>query len=76
MFSIPGGNLSPVFELQEGVLDQMPKFIETLVVLSGRGSVLAWQNHHVHALAGGLLDNRLAVVAFIRNQMFCRDPLH
>ena len=46
-----------------------------------RRTVVAWfcfsgRNHRVHAPACGLLDDRIAVVAFIGIQMLGRDPFH
>jgi len=76
MFGVSGGNTAPAFEMQECVLDQMPEFVQLLVVRSLCGSVFSGRNHRVDTPACGLLDERIAVVAFIRNQMLCRDPFH
>ena len=76
MFGVSSRDAAPALEMQEGVLDQMPQFVQFLVVRSLRGSVFSRRNHHVHATACGLLDDRIAVVAFIGNQMRCRDPFH
>ena len=76
MFGIAGGDPAPAFEMQECVLDQMPQFVQVLVVQSLRGSVSSGGNHHGHAPACGLLDDRIAVVAFIGNQMRGRDPVY
>lgn len=54
----------------------MPQFVQCLVVRSLRGSVVSGRNHRVHAPACGLLDDRVAVVAFIGNQMLGHDPFH
>ena len=74
MFGVSGSDTTPALEMQECVLDQMPKFVQVFVVQSLRGSVSSGRNHHVHAPACGLIDDRIAVVAFIGNQMRCRDP--
>jgi len=76
MFGVSGGDTAPAFEMQECVLDQMPQFVQFLVVRSLRGSVFSGRNHRVHAPACGLIDDRIAVVAFIGNQMLGRDPFH
>ena len=76
MFGVSGGDTAPAFEMQECVLDQMPQFVQFLVVRPWRDSVFSGRNHRVHAPACGLIDDRLAVVAFIGNQMLCRDPFH
>lgn len=59
--------------MQECVLDQMPQFVQVLVVRSLGGSVVSGRDHRVHALTFGLLDNRIAVVPFIGNQVVRRD---
>lgn len=76
MFGVSGGDPAPAFEMQECVLDQMPQFVQFLVVRSLRGSVFSGRNHRVHAPACGLIDDRIAVVACIGNQMRGRDPFH
>jgi len=76
MFGVSGGDTAPAFEIQECVLDQMPQFVQCLVVRPWRDSVVSGRNHHVHAPACGLLDDRVAVVAFIGNQMLGHDPFH
>lgn len=76
MFGVSGGDTAPAFEMQECVLDQMSQFVQFFVVRSLRGSVFSGRNHRVHAPACGLLNERIAVVAFIGNQMLCRDPFH
>jgi len=73
MFGVSSRDAAPAFELQEGVLDQMPQFVQIFVVRSLRGSVFSGWNHHVHAPACGLLDDRIAVVAFISDQVLGRD---
>jgi hypothetical protein len=73
MFGVSGGDTPPTFEMQECVLDQMPQFVQVLVVRSLGGSVVSGRDHRVHSLAGGLIDDRLAVVAFISDQMLGRD---
>ena len=59
--------------MQKCVLDQMPQFVQFLVVRSLDGSVVSGRDHRVHALACGLIDDRIAVVAFISDQMLGRD---
>ena len=76
MLGISGSDTAPAFEMQECVLDQMPQFVQFLVVRSWRESVFSGRNHRVHAPACGLIDDRIAVIAFIGNQMRCRDPFH
>jgi len=40
MFGESGGDAAPAFEMQEGVLNQMPQFIQLLVVRSLCGSIV------------------------------------
>lgn len=73
MFGVSGGDTSPPFKMQECVFDQMPQFVQFLVVRSLSGSVVSGRDHRGHTLACGLLDDRMAVVAFISDQMLGRD---
>ena len=76
MFGVSGGDTPPAFEMQECVLDPMPQFVQIHVVTSWRGSVFSGRNHCFHTPTCGLIDDRIAVVAFIGNQMLCCDPFH
>lgn len=69
MLGIPGGNAAPVFELQEGVLDQMSMTVERDIIRPGRLAVLARGNDHRHPLVRGLLDDGRAVIATIGQQV-------
>ena len=73
MFGVSGGDATPAFEMQECVLDQMPQYVKFLVVRSLGGSVVSGRDHRFHALACSLIDDRIAVVAFISDQMLGRD---
>lgn len=59
--------------MQEGVFDQVAQLVQVFVIGLWRGSVLSGRDHHVHALTASLLDDRLAIIAFISDQMFCRE---
>lgn len=76
MFGVAGGDTAPAFKMQERVLDQMSQLVQFFVVQSLRGSVFSGRNHRSHAPACGLIDDRIAIIAFIGNQMLGRDPFH
>lgn len=73
MFGISRGDTAPPFEMQEGVFDQVAQRIQIFVVGPWRGSVCSGRDHDVHALTASLLDDRRAVIAFISDQMLCRE---
>lgn len=73
MLGVSGGDAAPALEMQECVLDQMPQFVQFLVVKSLGGSVASRRDDRFHALACGLLDDRIAVVAVISDQRLGRD---
>ena len=72
---ISSGNPTPSFDVQEGVFDQMPQFVGVLVIVARQLAVAARRNLCLHALAGGLLHDRVAVVAFVGDQVFGRQTL-
>ena len=76
MLGISGSDTAPAFEMQACVLDPMPQFVQFLVVRSWRESVFSGRNHRVPAPACGLIDDRIAGIAFIGHQMRCRNPFH
>jgi hypothetical protein len=56
--------------MQEGVLHQMAQLVEILVVFSGLLAVLARRNHRLGSLGLDLRHNRVAVIAFVAQQVF------
>ena len=73
MLGISGGDATPPLEMQEGVFDQVAQLVEVFVLGPWRGSVFSGRDHHGPALTASLLDDRLAVIAFIRDQMLGRE---
>ena len=69
VFSISGGNATPLFERQEGIFDEMAQFVEVFVINSLNGSVFLWRNHDIHILHCSLLENRVGVITFVGDQM-------
>lgn len=62
--------------MQEGVFDQMPRFIKLFIVRSLNLSVFPWRNDGVHALIVGVPNNRVAVISFIRDQVIGAQALN
>ena len=54
----------------------MAQLVQVFVICPLRGSVSSGRDYRLHALTASLLDDRLAVIAFIRDQMLCRDAFH
>ena len=76
MLGVSGGDATPALEVQERVFNQMPQLVQFLVVRSLRGSVSSGRNHRRHTLAFGLIDDRIAIIPFVGNQMFRRDSFN
>lgn len=68
-FGISRGDTSPLFEVEEGIFNQVAQFVEMLVVVARLFAVLARRNLRLHALAGGLLHDSVAIVAFVGDQV-------
>lgn len=68
-FGISCGDTSPLFEVEEGIFNQVAQFVEMLVVVARLFAVLARRNLRLHALAGGLLHDSVAIVAFVGDQV-------
>ena len=75
VFGISSGNAAPPLEMQEGVFDQVAQLVEVFIVWPLCDPVFPRRDHRVHALGCGLLDNRIAVIAFIGNQVVRRDAV-
>ena len=50
--------------------------VKVLVITSLRLSVFAGRDHDAHALSGGLLDDGIAVVALVSQQMLGTEPFN
>ena len=75
VFCVSGGNAAPAFEVQEGVFDAVTALVKFLVVGPLNGTTFLWRNHRMHALGGGLFEDRIGIVAFIGDQVSGVDPL-
>jgi hypothetical protein len=73
---VTGGNPTPAFKVQHGVLHQMTKLIEILVIVSLDKAVLLRRNDWYHFLPGRLLENGVGVIAAIGQQVFGGYPLN
>lgn len=61
--------------MQEGIFDQMPEFVEVLVILTLHLAVLSRRDDRGHALLFCLVYNVLAIVASICQQIFGTQSL-
>ena len=62
--------------MQECVLNEMAMPLKVLVITSLRLSVFAGRDHDAHALSDGLLDNGIAVVALVGQQVLGTEPFN
>jgi len=62
--------------MQESIFNQMPVFIEVLIVAALIFAVLLWRDHSPHALIFRLRKNGVAVIAAIGQQIFCAYALN
>ena len=76
VFGVSGGDAAPALEVQERVFNQMPQLVTVVVVRPLGRAVFARWNHHRPTLACGLIDDRIAIIPFVGNQMFRRDPFN
>lgn len=60
---------APLLEVQERIFDEVTQAIQVFVEVARRLAVLAGRNLRPHSLVLCLLDNRVAVVAFIGDQV-------
>jgi len=75
-FGVTGGDAAPFFEMANGILDQMPQFVEVFVIRALLFAMLAWRNLHLHVLQLGLGNDLVAVVPFVGDQMLGRKPFN
>jgi len=62
--------------MQKGVLNQVPQFVELFVIVPLLLSISLWRNLSFHTLLGGLLNDCVAVIPLVSQQIFCRQALN
>jgi len=68
-------NAAPSFEVQERVFDQVTQFVQVFVIWPLLDAIFLRGNHGVHALRGGLLKDRVGIIALVRDKMICINAL-
>ena len=71
IFLVSGGESAKVFEFCEAAFDVISLFVEFLVVLALHLAVGLRRDHRHRAHGGDMGDDRVAVIAFIRQNMSC-----
>ena len=50
VFSVSGGNATPLFQIKKCILNQMPRLIKLWVEISDYFSVFLWRDYSIHPL--------------------------
>lgn len=75
VFGIAGSNAAPPLKLQEGIFNEVVELVERFIISSGFFAIFAWRNHNLCALRFGFFDDGIAVIAFVRQQVFHREAV-
>ena len=62
--------------MQKCVLNEVVMPVKVFVIASLRLSVFARRDHDAHALSSGLLDDGIAVVALVGQQVLGAEPFN
>jgi hypothetical protein len=62
------GDAAPLLEPEEGILHQMPQFVEAGIIVAGLPAVAARRDDHLHAARLCVLDNRISIAALAGRQ--------
>ena len=62
--------------MQERVFHQVPQFVEFFVIVPLLLSISLGRNLRLHALFDRLRNDRVAVIPFVSQQIFCRQALN
>ena len=68
-FGVARSDAPPLLDMQKRVLDEMALLVEMSIIVTLHYPVLSRRDHRLHALLLGLRDDRIAVVAFVGDQM-------
>lgn len=72
-FGVSGSDCPPAFDVEKSIFHQVPQFVEVPVIGARLFAVTARRNLRLHALSGGLLQDGVAVVSFVGDQMLGRQ---
>lgn len=75
VFGVAGGDAAPTFEVKKRIFDPVALSVERFVEIALNGSVFLRGDHGDHPLRGGLFEDRVGVVAPIRDQMVGVEPV-
>ena len=69
VFGVTGRNAAPPFEDQESVFDEVAQLVKVFVVWPLIDAGFLWRNDGVHALGSGLFNDRIGIIAFVRDEV-------
>jgi hypothetical protein len=75
VFGVSCCNAAPSFEVQERVFDQVAQFVKVFVIWPLIDAIFLRGNHGVHALRGGLFNDRVGIIALVRDKLICINAL-
>ena len=75
-FGVARSDAPPLLDVQKGILDKMPLFVEMSIIVTLHCPVLSRWYHRLHALLLGQRDDGVAVVAFVGDQMLGTQTLN
>lgn len=73
VLGIAGSDAAPLFERKKCFLDEVALPVQMFVIFAPLLSVFSWRDHRLHALRSRLLNDGIAVVALVGNQVLRRD---
>lgn len=63
IFRVACGNAAPTLKMEEGIFNEVTKFIEVSVVVALDFAIFLGRDDWINALLGGLLKDRIGVVS-------------
>lgn len=76
VFSVSCGNATPYFELEKGIFDPMPGFVEIFIIRPFNSTVFLGRDYDPHALILGLCKDGVAIIPTIRQQIIGAYPFN
>ena len=74
-FCITRGNAAPPLEVQESILNEVAQFIDFFVIFALYFTIFPRWNHRLHTLFFSLINNYIAVITAICQQIFRGETL-
>jgi len=76
VFGVARGDPAPALEVKKCIFNQMAQLVNIDIILTLLFAISLWRNDRFHALRVRLIDDSIAIIALISQQIFGADAFN